>query len=107
MIGHIRGVKTRRDTIGGSEEDLAGLIVWLASNSGGYINGNILLTDGGRSTIYVYPNYTYPEQKHHSVDSRRNRNPTTISKQDGISCLLMVVGFLLRLLSTEWCFCSG
>ena len=38
-------------TRGGSEEDLAGLIVWLASNSGGYINGNILITDGGRISV--------------------------------------------------------
>lgn len=35
-------------TRGGSEEDFAGLIVWLASASGGYINGAIMLTDGGR-----------------------------------------------------------
>lgn len=35
-------------TRGGSEEDLAGLIIWLASASGGYINGAIMLTDGGR-----------------------------------------------------------
>lgn len=35
-------------TRGGSEEDLAGLIVWMASASGGYINGAIMLTDGGR-----------------------------------------------------------
>jgi NAD(P)-dependent dehydrogenase (short-subunit alcohol dehydrogenase family) len=38
-------------TRGGSEEDMAGLIVWLASNSGGYINGNILVTDGGRISV--------------------------------------------------------
>ncbi|KAJ5952120.1 Short-chain dehydrogenase/reductase SDR [Penicillium vulpinum] len=38
-------------TRGGSEEDFAGLIVWLASNSGGYINGNILVTDGGRISV--------------------------------------------------------
>ncbi|KAJ5932396.1 hypothetical protein N7516_006885 [Penicillium verrucosum] len=38
-------------TRGGSEEDIAGLIVWLASNSGGYINGNILVTDGGRISV--------------------------------------------------------
>ncbi|KAJ5757461.1 uncharacterized protein N7511_006155 [Penicillium nucicola] len=38
-------------TRGGSEEDMAGLIVWLASNSGGYINGNILVTDGGRLSV--------------------------------------------------------
>lgn len=35
-------------TRGGSEEDMAGLIVWMASVSGGYINGAIMLTDGGR-----------------------------------------------------------
>lgn len=35
-------------TRGGSEEDMAGLVVWLASASGGYINGAIMLTDGGR-----------------------------------------------------------
>lgn len=35
-------------TRGGSEEDFAGLIIWLASASGGYINGAIMLTDGGR-----------------------------------------------------------
>lgn len=38
-------------TRGGSEEDIAGLIVWLASNSGGYINGNIVITDGGRVSV--------------------------------------------------------
>ncbi|KAJ5782469.1 hypothetical protein N7457_004243 [Penicillium paradoxum] len=38
-------------TRGGGEEDIAGLIVWLASNSGGYINGNILVTDGGRISV--------------------------------------------------------
>lgn len=38
-------------TRGGSEQDMGGLIVWLASNSGGYINGNILVTDGGRISV--------------------------------------------------------
>ncbi|CAG7979754.1 unnamed protein product [Penicillium salamii] len=38
-------------TRGGSEEDMAGLIIWLASNSGGYINGNIVITDGGRVSV--------------------------------------------------------
>jgi NAD(P)-dependent dehydrogenase (short-subunit alcohol dehydrogenase family) len=38
-------------TRSGSEEDIGGLIVWLASNSGGYINGNILVTDGGRVSV--------------------------------------------------------
>lgn len=41
-------------TRGGSEEDFAGLILWLASNSGGYVNGAMMLTDGGR--ISVVPN---------------------------------------------------
>lgn len=35
-------------TRGGSEEDMAGLVVWMVSASGGYINGAIMLTDGGR-----------------------------------------------------------
>ncbi|KAJ5973471.1 Short-chain dehydrogenase/reductase SAT3 [Penicillium waksmanii] len=38
----------------GSEEDFAGLIVWMASASGGYLNGAIMLTDGGR--VSVVPN---------------------------------------------------
>ncbi|KAF3384251.1 Rhamnolipids biosynthesis 3-oxoacyl-[acyl-carrier-protein] reductase [Penicillium rolfsii] len=41
-------------TRAGSEEDFAGLVIWLASNSGGYVNGTMLLTDGGR--ISVVPN---------------------------------------------------
>lgn len=41
-------------TRGGSEEDFAGLVIWLASNSGGYVNGTMLLTDGGR--ISAVPN---------------------------------------------------
>lgn len=38
-------------TRAGSEEDFAGLVVWLASNSGGYVNGNLLVTDGGRMSV--------------------------------------------------------
>lgn len=34
-------------TRGGSEQDFAGLIVWMSSASGGYLNGAIMLTDGG------------------------------------------------------------
>jgi NAD(P)-dependent dehydrogenase (short-subunit alcohol dehydrogenase family) len=41
-------------TRSGSEEDFAGLIIWLASNSGGYVNGAVLLSDGGR--VSVVPN---------------------------------------------------
>ncbi|KAL1966831.1 hypothetical protein VTN77DRAFT_3796 [Rasamsonia byssochlamydoides] len=32
----------------GSEEDIAGVILWMASTAGGYLNGNIVVTDGGR-----------------------------------------------------------
>ncbi|GIJ99846.1 hypothetical protein Aspvir_003854 [Aspergillus viridinutans] len=39
-------------TRGGSEEDIAGLILWLASASGGYINGSIIVTDGGRTAVH-------------------------------------------------------
>ncbi|KAJ5620141.1 hypothetical protein N7510_004125 [Penicillium lagena] len=35
-------------TRGGAEQDIAGLIVWMASASGGYLNGSIMVTDGGR-----------------------------------------------------------
>jgi NAD(P)-dependent dehydrogenase (short-subunit alcohol dehydrogenase family) len=38
----------------GGEEDFAGLIIWMASASGGYLNGAIMLTDGGR--VSVVPN---------------------------------------------------
>lgn len=36
-------------TRSGSEEDFAGLIIWMSSASGGYINGAMMLTDGGRT----------------------------------------------------------
>lgn len=39
-------------TRAGSEEDFAGLILWLASNSGGYVNGAIMITDGGRLSVW-------------------------------------------------------
>jgi NAD(P)-dependent dehydrogenase (short-subunit alcohol dehydrogenase family) len=32
----------------GSEEDFAGLVLFLASRAGAYVNGETLLTDGGR-----------------------------------------------------------
>ena len=32
----------------GSEQDFAGMVVWLASAAGGYINGSMIVTDGGR-----------------------------------------------------------
>jgi NAD(P)-dependent dehydrogenase (short-subunit alcohol dehydrogenase family) len=39
-------------TRGGSEEDIAGLILWLASASGGYMNGSIIVSDGGRTAVH-------------------------------------------------------
>ncbi|KAJ5107099.1 Short-chain dehydrogenase/reductase SAT3 [Penicillium angulare] len=38
-------------TRAGSQQDFAGLVVWMTSASGGYLNGNILLTDGGRLSV--------------------------------------------------------
>jgi NAD(P)-dependent dehydrogenase (short-subunit alcohol dehydrogenase family) len=35
-------------TRAGAEEDIAGVVLWLASQAGGYVNGNIVVTDGGR-----------------------------------------------------------
>lgn len=35
----------------GDAEDLAGAILYLASRAGAYINGNVLVTDGGRLGI--------------------------------------------------------
>jgi NAD(P)-dependent dehydrogenase (short-subunit alcohol dehydrogenase family) len=35
----------------GDIKDMAGAILFLASRAGGYINGNVLLTDGGRLSI--------------------------------------------------------
>lgn len=35
----------------GSEEDMAGCILYLASRAGAYLNGNVIVTDGGRLSI--------------------------------------------------------
>jgi NAD(P)-dependent dehydrogenase (short-subunit alcohol dehydrogenase family) len=35
-------------TRSGHEEDIAGVILWLCSKAGAYINGNVVITDGGR-----------------------------------------------------------
>ncbi|KAL2002493.1 hypothetical protein VTN02DRAFT_6668 [Thermoascus thermophilus] len=35
-------------TRGGSDQDLAGMILWMAGAAGGYLNGNIVVSDGGR-----------------------------------------------------------
>ena len=32
----------------GSEEDLAGVVLFLTSRAGAYVNGDVLLVDGGR-----------------------------------------------------------
>ncbi len=38
-------------TRGGTEEDMAGAVLYLASQAGGFLNGNVLLTDGGRLAV--------------------------------------------------------
>lgn len=38
-------------TRSGDEEDMAGAILFLCSRAGGYVNGNILVTDGGRLSV--------------------------------------------------------
>ncbi|KAL4957735.1 hypothetical protein BDW69DRAFT_200321 [Aspergillus filifer] len=38
-------------TRAGGEEDIAGLVLWMAGASGGYLNGNITVTDGGRLSV--------------------------------------------------------
>lgn len=35
----------------GSEEDMAGCILFLTSRAGAYLTGNVLVTDGGRLSI--------------------------------------------------------
>jgi NAD(P)-dependent dehydrogenase (short-subunit alcohol dehydrogenase family) len=35
----------------GTEEDMAGLILYLTSRAGGYVTGTVLLTDGGRLSV--------------------------------------------------------
>lgn len=35
----------------GSEEDMAGCILYLTSRAGAYLNGNVIVTDGGRLSI--------------------------------------------------------
>lgn len=35
----------------GGSEDMAGIILFLASKAGAYLNGNILLCDGGRLAV--------------------------------------------------------
>lgn len=38
-------------TRSGDEEDMAGVVLWLCSRAGGYINGNVVVTDGGRLSV--------------------------------------------------------
>jgi len=39
-------------TRSGGEEDMAGVILWLCSKAGSYVNGNIVVTDGGRLSVF-------------------------------------------------------
>lgn len=38
-------------TRGGDEQDMAGLVLWLCSRAGSYINGCVVVTDGGRLSV--------------------------------------------------------
>lgn len=35
----------------GTEEEMAGAILYMTSQAGGYCNGNVLVTDGGRLSM--------------------------------------------------------
>ena len=35
----------------GSEDDMAGCILYLTSRAGAYCNGNVIVTDGGRLSV--------------------------------------------------------
>lgn len=38
-------------TRGGADEVLAGMVLWMASAAGGFLNGNIVVSDGGRLSV--------------------------------------------------------
>lgn len=38
-------------TRSGDEEDMGGVVLWLCSRAGGYINGCVVITDGGRMAV--------------------------------------------------------
>lgn len=38
-------------TRSGDEEDMAGVVLWLCSRAGGYTNGCVVVTDGGRMSV--------------------------------------------------------
>ena len=35
----------------GTEEDIAGVVLWLCSRAGAYVNGNVVVTDGGKLSV--------------------------------------------------------
>ena len=35
----------------GTEEDIAGMVLWVASRTGAYLNGTTILLDGGRLSL--------------------------------------------------------
>ncbi|KAE8380368.1 hypothetical protein BDV26DRAFT_279586 [Aspergillus bertholletiae] len=40
-------------TRAGSDEDIAGTVLWMASRSGGYLNGETIVLDGGRTAVFI------------------------------------------------------
>jgi NAD(P)-dependent dehydrogenase (short-subunit alcohol dehydrogenase family) len=45
------GKETIPATRSGDEKDLAGVVLWLCGRAGAYINGNVVVTDGGRLSV--------------------------------------------------------
>jgi NAD(P)-dependent dehydrogenase (short-subunit alcohol dehydrogenase family) len=52
--GEIGGVPTEMVPLGrmGNESDMAGTMLYLASNAGAYCNGAVIVVDGGRLTNF-------------------------------------------------------
>ena len=36
----------------GTEEEMAGLVLWLCSKAGGYTTGTVIISDGGRLSVH-------------------------------------------------------
>ncbi|KAE8153330.1 hypothetical protein BDV25DRAFT_168990 [Aspergillus avenaceus] len=40
-------------TRAGGDEDISGMLMWMASRSGGYLNGETIVIDGGRTRVFI------------------------------------------------------